>query len=79
MRGSASVRSARWLVENWFILLCQSGSGADRTVGFVGRVQSDLAVHGFCLLFCVLATCKIILAWELTCDSVHLWRSYSAA
>ena len=32
-----------------------------------------------CLLFCILATSKIISGRILTCDSVHSWWHYSAA
>ena len=31
------------------------------------------------MLFCVLPTSEIISGWELTCDSSHSWRLYSAA
>ena len=36
-------------------------------------------IHGYCLLFCVLATYKVISGWVTTCDSAHSWWLYSVA
>ena len=76
--GRSSIENSTWFRQH--LQLRDRENNDDDDYDYDGDGDGDAMLMMIdCLLFCVLATSKVISGRVPTCDNAHSWRLYSAA